>query len=163
MGKGKKKLLKGTPPVVSNLLLASSEGPPALSLDLKRRNVNNVLSKDQIQKPVNARSDTGSLATKMRTESRTLTFEMDDADGANDQDLLEDADRLDLDNLDFLEESMLADTEAPEDLEKPPAQLNETLAHMMETEKGNPTMQSMELARKKVSPSLAFGIYGCGI
>ena len=173
MGKGKKKPLKGTPPVLSSLLFAASGGSSALSSDPERRNVNDVLGKDRLQKPVNARSDTGSPATKKRTESRTLTLEMNDAEGADDQDSLEDADRLDLDNSDFLEESMLAivenrpDTEIPEDSAKPPAKPDKTPANSKkppakpdktpadttETEKGNPMPQSTEPAGKKVSPS----------
>jgi hypothetical protein len=150
MVKSRKKPMKGTPPVVSSLLLATSGGSLAPSSDPEMHNINDIFSKNRSQKPVNARSDTGSPATKKRTESWTLTLEINDAKGADDQDSLEDADRLDLDNSDFLEESMLAimenrpDTEIPEDLEKPPAQPDEIPAYMMETEKGHPMTQSME-------------------
>jgi hypothetical protein len=86
MGKGKKKPLKGTLPVVSSLLLAASGGSLAPSSDPESHNVNDVLGKARLQKPVNVRSDTGSLATKKHTESWTLTLKMNDADSADDQD-----------------------------------------------------------------------------
>jgi hypothetical protein len=66
---------------------------------------------------------------------------------------------LDLDNSDFLEESMLAimeshpDTEITEDSENPPVNPNETPAHTIETEAGNPMTQTTEPVGKKVSPS----------